>query len=362
MRERLARAPASISARDLLAQRRRRRRRSARDAPLLALDRVALAPLLDQLARARSACRRGRRGRACASSPPRSASARRPRARARAPGASPRTRPRRRCRRRARPGSRSVRARSTGSTANCRSQRRRVGVLVVLQHEDHRQPLHRRPVHRLVEVAARGRAVADPGERAARFAAQLEGHRHARRDEHHVGQHRDHPHAAQLAVAEVHVALAPLASRRRRAPCTGRRSASGSTPRTRCAARSRCRTHSRSARAHRERRASRDRLLAEAVVEGARHLALPVQAHRPLLDAPHQEHEAQQRDAVVALRCSPFDRDRRRQRASVTSVAIGLRPFSARRDLRPDRPAPSEYPSAPLTTSYSVVAVITYPH
>ncbi len=52
----------------------------------------------------RSACRRARRGRACASSPPRSASAPRRRARVRARCGWPRTAPRRRCRRPATPG------------------------------------------------------------------------------------------------------------------------------------------------------------------------------------------------------------------------------------------------------------------
>ena len=88
-------------------------------------------------------------------------------------------------------------------------ERRRVRVLVVLEHEDDRQLLHAGPVHRLVEVAARGRAVAEPGDRAALLAAQLERHRQAGGDEHHVGQHRDHPDAAERAVAEVHVAVAP---------------------------------------------------------------------------------------------------------------------------------------------------------
>ena len=87
-------------------------------------------------------------------------------------------------------------------------ERRRVRVLVVLEDEDHRQLLHAGPVHRLVEVTARGRAVAEPGDRAARLAAQLERHRHAGRDQHHVGEHRDHPDAALRAVAEVHVAVA----------------------------------------------------------------------------------------------------------------------------------------------------------
>ena len=52
-------------------------------------------------------------------------------------------------------------------------------------------------------------------------------------------------------------------------------------------------------RGHRERRADGDGLLAVAVVERAGHLALAVQVHRALLDAAHQQHVAQQGDAVV---------------------------------------------------------------
>ena len=88
-------------------------------------------------------------------------------------------------------------------------ERRRVRVLVVLEHEDDRQLLHAGPVHGLVEVAAGGRAVAEPRERAALLAAQLERHRQPGGDQHHVGQHRDHADAAERAVAEVHVAVAP---------------------------------------------------------------------------------------------------------------------------------------------------------
>ena len=43
------------------------------------------------------------------------------------------------------------------------------------------------------------------------------------------------------------------------------------------------------------------RLLAEAVIERARDLALAVQAHRALLDAAHQQHRAQQPDPVLEL-------------------------------------------------------------
>ena len=73
----------------------------------------------------------------------------------------------------------------------------------------------------------------------------------------------------------------------------------GVTPRTRCPPRSRCRMHRRSCGAHREGRADRHGLLPEAVVEGAGHLALAIQVHRALLDAPHEEHVAQERDAIV---------------------------------------------------------------
>ncbi len=71
------------------------------------------------------------------------------------------------------------------------------------------------------------------------------------------------------------------------------------TPRITCAARSRCRTHSRSRGAHRPRRSGGHGLLPEAVVEGSRHLALPVERHGPLLDAPHHEHGPQQPDPVL---------------------------------------------------------------
>jgi hypothetical protein len=87
--------------------------------------------------------------------------------------------------------------------------RRRVGVLVVLEHEHDRQLLHPGPVHRLVEVTARGGAVAEPGQRAAALAAQLERHRHPGGHQHHVGEHRDHPHAPQRPIAEVDVPVAP---------------------------------------------------------------------------------------------------------------------------------------------------------
>src|SRR4051794_36682803 len=179
-----------------------------------------------------------------------------------------------------------------------RAGRRRVGVLVVLEDEDDRQLLHAGPVHGLVEVAAGGRAVAEPGDGAAALGAQLERHRHAGRDEHHVGQHRDHPDAAEAEVAEVDVAVAPAGDAALAAHVLAE------DPRGRDAAdevRAEVAVQDAQAvlRRHRERRADRDGLLSVAVVEGARDLALAVQVHRALLDAAHEQHVAQQGDAVV---------------------------------------------------------------
>ena len=82
----------------------------------------------------------------------------------------------------------------------------------------------------------------------------------------------------------------------------------GSTPRTTWAARSRCRMQRRSCGGHRPGRAGRHGLLAEAVVEGAGHLALAVERHRALLDAAHHQHRAQQPDAVVRASGAPIRR------------------------------------------------------
>ena len=177
-------------------------------------------------------------------------------------------------------------------------ERGRVRVLVVLQHEDHGELLDAGPVHRLVEVAARGRAVAEPRDRDALLAAQLEGHRQAGRDQHHVGQHRDHADAALRAVAEVDVAVAAAGDAGLAAHVLAE------DPRGLDAAddvRGEVAVQDAQAvlGAHRPRRAGGDGLLAEPVVEAAGHLALAVQGHRALLDAAHHQHRAQQPDPVL---------------------------------------------------------------
>src|SRR3954452_24194652 len=179
-----------------------------------------------------------------------------------------------------------------------RAGRRRVRVLVVLEDEDDRQLLHAGPVHGLVEVAAGGRAVAEPGDRAAALVAQLERHRHAGRDEHHVGEHRDHPDAAEAEVAEVDVAVAPAGD-----PALAPHVLAKDPPRGHAADEVRAQVAVQDAEAvlrrHGERRADGDGLLPVAVVEGAGDLALAVQVHRALLDAAHEQHVAQKGDAVV---------------------------------------------------------------
>ena len=57
--------------------------------------------------------------------------------------------------------------------------RHRDGPLVVVDHEDDRQPPDTGQVHRLVDVAPRGRTVAEDADRGPGFAAQLEGERNA---------------------------------------------------------------------------------------------------------------------------------------------------------------------------------------
>ena len=90
--------------------------------------------------------------------------------------------------------------------------RRRVSELVVLQHEHHGQAAYAGHVHRLVPYAVGGGPVAEPGHGHSRLAAHLEREAQPAGHQRHVGQHRDHPDAAKLAVAEVHVAV--LARRR----------------------------------------------------------------------------------------------------------------------------------------------------
>ena len=117
-------------------------------------------------------------------------------------------------------------------------------------------------------------------------------------DQRHVGEHRDHPDAAEVRVAEVHVPVAPAGHAAAAAHVVGQvalRLDPADEVRAEVAVQD----------AHpvlgRERvgRADADRLLPAAVVEGARHLALLVEAQRPLLAEAHGQHVAEQSLAVL---------------------------------------------------------------
>jgi hypothetical protein len=104
--------------------------------------------------------------------------------------------------------------------------------------------------------------------------------------------------AAELAIPEVHVAVAPARDPR------GAAHVLGEDPyRTDAADEMGGEIAVQDAQAvlgrHRERGAGGYGLLAIAVIEGTRDLALAVETHRALLNAPHEEHRAQQPDPIL---------------------------------------------------------------
>src|SRR4051812_32448296 len=175
----------------------------------------------------------------------------------------------------------------------------RVGELVVLEDEDDRQLRDAGQVHRLMPDAVRGRALAEPGHRHAWLAAHLERSRQAAGDERHVGEHADHAHAAEVLIAEVHVAVAALRDAARAAHHL-RQHATGLHAAHEVGAEIAVEDAGAVLRAEGEARAHGYRFLPASVVVAARDLALAVQRERPLLGGPHEEHEAQEARPVVA--------------------------------------------------------------
>ena len=86
--------------------------------------------------------------------------------------------------------------------------RRRVGVVVVLDHEHGWNVQHAREVQSLVDVAGAHRAVSPERERDSGLASPLERQRGANRDGAQVAEHRHEREHASLGHAEVHVAIA----------------------------------------------------------------------------------------------------------------------------------------------------------
>ena len=109
--------------------------------------------------------------------------------------------------------------------------RRRVRPLVVVDHEDDRQPAHAGEVHALVRVAARRCAFAAPGDRDPLLLADPEGEPHADGDREHRRQVADHRVQPEIDVAEVHVAVAAVRSGPSARPMYCAKMRHGSTPR-----------------------------------------------------------------------------------------------------------------------------------
>ena len=198
--------------------------------------------------------------------------------------------------------------------------------MVVLHQEDHRQPVDRRPVHRLVPVAARGGAVAEEAQRAACFAAQAKAERASAGDHHHVGQHRDHPDDPEAAIAEVDVALAPMAERVFAPHVVGEDLGQVGA------------TDQMGAEVADQRRADgvcgvegpggadADRLLSPAVVEGPGDLSLLVEGEAFFLDLAHQQHVLEEPEAVLArqLRLEPDSVGSRSVAVAIKALASAL--------------------------------------
>jgi hypothetical protein len=88
-------------------------------------------------------------------------------------------------------------------------RRRRVRELVVVADEHDGEPPDRSERHRLVDVAARRGAVAEPCDGDARLAADPKRERAADRDRRHRGEVADDRDLPAVEVAEVDVAVPP---------------------------------------------------------------------------------------------------------------------------------------------------------
>ena len=106
----------------------------------------------------------------------------------------------------------SVACRSVCEMLDCVAEmgRGRIGPLVVVDHEHDREPAHAGEVHALVRVAARGSALAAPGDRHAALLPDPERESHPDRDREHGGQVADHRMEPEPGIADVDVAVAPL--------------------------------------------------------------------------------------------------------------------------------------------------------
>ena len=183
--------------------------------------------------------------------------------------------------------------------------RRRVGPLVVVDHEDDGQAADAGEVHPLVRVTARRRALAAPGDRDAGVLADAERERHPHGDGQHRGQVADLRVEAEVRVAEVDV---PVASARR--PVHPAHVLGEDPPRLDAAgdvdAHVALERGADVVSAHRRRDADGRGLVAPARVERAGDLALPVEDVAALLDAARDQEVAVDAEQILAVEsCVP---------------------------------------------------------
>jgi hypothetical protein len=190
-----------------------------------------------------------------------------------------------------------------------------------------------------VSVAARGRALAEPGDRDALLLADSESERAADRNRQHRRQVADHREQAEVRVRHVHVAVPPA-----RRPVLASHVLGEDPPRL-DAARDvdphvAVQRRADVVPAHRGRDSDRRRLVPAAGVERAGDLALLVEDVAALLDAARDQHVAVDRQQVLAVETCfadlvqgadrlGFARDRHARRTLTTRVAGAAQAASA---------------------------------
>ncbi len=183
---------------------------------------------------------------------------------------------------------------------------RRVRPLVVVADEDHGQPPHAGEVHRLVAVAARGGAFAEPADGDAVLLADAEGERAADRHREHRRQVADHRDQAEVRVGHVDVAVLAACGPAGAAHVLREDPPGLDTARD---------VHAHVAverradvlRPHRRRHADGRRLVPPARVERAGDLALLVEDVAALLDAARDEHVAVDAEEILAVEAGLAD-------------------------------------------------------
>ena len=178
--------------------------------------------------------------------------------------------------------------------------RRGVRPLVVVADEDHGQPAHAGEVHRLVAVAARGGALAEPADGDALLLPDAEGERAADRHREHRRQVADHGDEAEVRVGHVDVAVL-AAGRAARAAHVLREDPPGLDASRDVHAHVAVERRADVLRPHRGRDADRGRLVTPARVERAGDLALLVEDVAALLDAARDEHVAVDAEEILAV-------------------------------------------------------------